>query len=191
MTDKVEYRLAFGGGINPAEANSLRDKICQILAASDFGSLTIMFSSPGGNSELSLALFNFISQLPVPVRMHAVGHVGSAAIPVFLAGSRRTSSPIAQFFFHEYGWTFTEHQTAKQIDTIVERLRSDIELTREIIKARTQAPHEILQTLDGRSPAHIVSSEDAMAFGLVEDVSEISDRGDNGMRVVVLTASAV
>ena len=94
MTDKIEYRLVFGGNLHLAEANNLRARICQILDRSDFGSLVIMFSSEGGGTDQSLALFNFISQLPVPVRMHAVGHVGSAAVPVFLS-VRRTLARLA------------------------------------------------------------------------------------------------
>ena len=190
MTDKVEYRLVFGGDINPSETNILRARICQILELPNFGSLVIMFSSSGGSTEQSLALFNFISQLPVPVRMHAVGHVGSASLPVFLAGRRRTSSPIARFFFHEYNWGFAGQQTLGQIAEAVELLRNDIELAREIIKTRTQSPPELLQTMDGRSPATIVSPEKAKSFGLVEDVSDLSESGENGMRVAVWTASA-
>ena len=190
QTDKVEYRLGFGGEIYLAEANTLRARICSILERSDFGSLVIMFSSSGGSTDQSLALFNFISQLPVPVRMHAVGHVGSTAIPVFLAGSTRTSSPLARFFFHEYDWTFNGKQTLNRIDEAVKRLRSDIELGREIIKTRTQVSAELLQTLDGRSPSAILSPEQAKAYGLIEDVGDLSESGDGGMKVAVWSAHA-
>ena len=189
MTNKVEYRLGFGGDINLHGANNLRGAICQILERADFGSLVIMFSSDGGSTDQSLALYNFISQLPVPVRMHAMGHVGSASILVFLAGSRRTSSPMARFFFHEYDWTFTERRTLGQIDEAVKRLRSDIELSREIIKSRTQVPAEILQSLDGQSPSTVVPPGRAKALGLIEEVGDLSDSGDNGMKVVVYTAA--
>ncbi len=190
MTDKVEYRLGFGADIYIPEANALRARICSILERPDFGSLVIMFSSGGGSTDQSLALFNFLSQLPVPVRMHAVGHVGSTAIPVFLAGSARTSSPLARFFFHEYDWTFTQRHTLNRIDEAVKQLRSDIELSREIIKTRTQVPAEILQALDGRSPPAVLSPEKAKAFGLVDDVCNLSESGDGGMRVAVWTAHA-
>ena len=188
MTDKVEYRLGFGSDIYLPEANALRARICQILERADFGSLVIMFSSDGGSTDQSLSLFNFLSPLPVPVRMHAVGHVGSTAIPVFLAGSARTSSPLARFFFHEYDWSFTGRQTLLRIDEAVKRLRGDIDLARQIIQARTQVSSEILQALDGRSPSAVLSPEEAKAFGLVDDVCNISEHGSNGMRVVVWSA---
>ena len=188
MTDKVEYRLAFGSDINTGTANNLRGRICQILERSDMGSLVILFSSDGGSTDQSLALFNFINQLPVPIRMHAVGHVGSAAIPIFLAGGKRTSAPRARFFFHEYDWGFNGRQTLNRIDEAIKRLRSDIELAREIIKTRTQVPAEVLQALDGQAPSTVISPEEAKAFGLVEDVCDLIESGDNGLRVVVWTA---
>ena len=152
MSDQVEYRLAFGSGIDGDTANHLRARICQILERPDFGSLVIPFASDGGSTDQSLALFNFISQLPVPVGMHAVGHVGSAAIPVFLAGSRRTSSRLARFFFHEYDWAFDGRQTGQRIEEAASRLRSDVGLSREIINARARVPREILQALDAQRP---------------------------------------
>ena len=190
MTDKVEYRLGFGSNINLAEANSLRSRICEILERPDFGSLVIMFSSEGGSTDQSLALFNFIDQLPVPVRMHALGHVGSAAIPVFLAGSTRTCAPFARFFFHEYDWGFDQRQTLSRIDEAANRLRSDIELSREIIKTRTQVPAKLLQTLDGRSHSAILSPEQAKTFGLIENVGDLSESGTDGMKVAVWSAHA-
>ena len=189
MTDKVECRLGFGSEINEATANNLRSGICHLLSKEDFGSLTIMFSSDGGSTDQSLSLFNFITQLPVPVRMHAVGHVGSASIPVFLAGSIRTSSPLARFFFHEYDWGFTGRQTLLRIDEATKRLRGDIDLARQIIHARTKVPSNLLQALEGKSPSAIVSPEEAKAFGLVENVGDLSDSGDSGMRIAVFATA--
>ena len=86
----TEYRLVFGVDIYSEAVNNLRARIADIIERDDFGALTILFSSEGGSTDNSLALFNFLTQLPVPVHMHAMGHIGSAAVPVFLAGSKRT-----------------------------------------------------------------------------------------------------
>ncbi len=188
MANGTEYRLVFGSNINLDVANNLRARICQILERPDFGSLVIMFSSEGGSTDESLALFNFVSQLPVPVRMHAIGHVGSVAVPVFLAGHRRTSSPLARFFFHEYDWGFLQRQTLNRINEAVSRLRSDVEMSRKIIQSHTQVPDEILRSLDGQAPSVLISPEQAKAFGLVEDVLNLGESGDNGMKVAVWSA---
>ena len=75
----------------------------------------ILFSSQGGSTDQGLALYNFIRELPVPIHMHAVGHVGSMAIPVFVAGDRRTATPVSRFFFHAYQWGFEGRQTCDGI----------------------------------------------------------------------------
>lgn len=183
----MEYRLAFSGGVNIQTASNLRSRICQVLERPDFGSLVVMFASEGGSTDQSLALFNFLLQLPVPVRMHAVGHVGSAAIPVFLAGSTRTASPLSRFFFHEYDWGFDARKTLRQIDEAKKRLRSDIELSRQIINSRARVPTRILEALDGGTPA-VVPVEQAKAFGLISEICDLDESGPNGDGVAVWAA---
>lgn len=183
---RIEYRLAFEGSIGLAEANALRARICEILAKPDFGSLTIMFSSSGGSAGQSLALYNFIIQLPVSVRMHAVGAVESGGVTVFLSGSTRTCSPWSKFYFHEYTWALNGAQTLGQLDDTAKRLRSDVELAKEVLSARTAAPAEILGTLDGKCPPITVSPVDAKRFGLVDDVLDLKEQGGDRTTIAVL-----
>jgi ATP-dependent Clp protease protease subunit len=182
------YRLAFASNIYLDQANSLRGRIATILERTDFGSLTIMFSSEGGNTDQSLALYYYLRSLPVPIRMHAVGHVGSASVPVFLAGHRRTIAPYARFFFHEYDWVFDGRQTLRRIDEAAQRLRSDIETAREIITTRTTSlPPVLLQALDGVTGPVIVTPEEAKTFGIVDEICELGQQDDQGMPVAVWT----
>jgi ATP-dependent protease ClpP protease subunit len=124
---KTEYRLVFGVDIYSEAVNNLRARIADIIERDDFGALTILFSSEGGSTDNSLALYNFLTQLPVPVHMHGMGHIGSAAVPVFLAGSKRTCSPFARFFFHEYIWNCEGDHTLYEIDEATDLLKSDID----------------------------------------------------------------
>jgi ATP-dependent protease ClpP protease subunit len=184
----IEFRLTFGVNINLDSANNLRARIARILERADFGSLTLLFSSEGGSTDHSLQLFNFISQLPVKVHMHGMGHIGSAAVPLFLAGGRRTCSPFARFFFHQYDWGFAERQTLHRIDEAVQRLRSDISMARQIIQSRTDVPKNILDALDGGAAPVIVDPKHAKALGIVHDVSELPQTGENGRKVAVWNA---
>ena len=188
MTGKTEYRLAFARDIYVNEANDLKARICQILERQDFGSIVILFSSDGGSTDQALSLFNFIRGLPVPVHMHAVGHVGSVAIPVFLSGCTRTSDPITRFFFHEYDWGFTQRRTLNQIDEAVKRLRSSIVISRKFLNARTKVPADILKALDGRSSYVILSPAEAKSFGIIEDFFDIEKKRDDGVKVAVWSA---
>jgi ATP-dependent Clp protease protease subunit len=175
--EKTEYRLAFASEITPDSANTFRSRVATILEKGDFASLTILFSSVGGSTDQSIALFNFVSQLPAPVHMHAMGHIGSAAIPVFLAANERTCGHHARFFVHEYDWGFSERQTLHRIDEAVKRLRSDIELARKIIESRTEIPADVLKALDGGAPSTIIAPEQAKAFKIVNKICELSTVG--------------
>jgi ATP-dependent protease ClpP protease subunit len=186
---KTEYRLAFGADIYSEAVSNLRSRIADIIERDDFGSLMILFSSAGGNTDNSLALYNFLTQLPVPVHMHGMGHIGSAAVPVFLAGSKRTCSPFARFFFHEYVWGFDGgDRTLFQINEATDRLKSDIEFARKIMRARAKLPDKYLQALDGQADPEIIEPADAKNYGLVEDILELAKTGADGMKVAVWTA---
>jgi ATP-dependent protease ClpP protease subunit len=185
VTQKTEFRLIYASGVDLNTANALRGRIATILERPDFGELTIIFSSEGGSTDQSLALFNLIARLPVPVHMHAAGHVGSASIPPFLAGSRRTSSPFSRFFFHEYDWGFTERQTLKRMDEAVKRLRSDIDIARQIIQSRTNAGADLLDALDGSAAPAILTPDQAKALGFVNEVCELGKTRPDGMPVAM------
>lgn len=185
---KTEYRLTFGVNINIDTANNLRGRIASILEKNDFGSLTILFSSEGGSTDHSLELFNFIAQLPVDIHMHGMGHIGSSAVPVFLAGTQRTCSPFARFFFHQYDWGFAERQTLHRIDEAVQRLRSDINMARQIIQSRTDIPENTLRSLDGSAATVIIEPHEAKTLRVIDEVCELPKVGDAGMKVAIWNA---
>ena len=185
---RVEYRLAFASPIDVDTANNLRSRIAEVLERPDLGALTILFSSEGGSCDQSLALYNYISALPVRVRMHAMGHVGSASVPIFLASRQRSCARHARFFFHEYDWTFEGSQTLRRITEAVERLTNDIEIARDIIKANTTAGADVLNALDGTGAPQVLGPEEAKALGFVTEICDLSDVNSDGMACVVWTA---
>jgi ATP-dependent protease ClpP protease subunit len=159
--ESIEYRIVFANWINLDTADILRSRIVGALNQQNFGTLTILFSSEGGSTDQSMALYNFIRQLPVPVHMHAMGHVGSAAFPVFLAADKRTSAKNARFFLHEYDWGFSGNQTLHRIQEATDRLKSDIELAKSIIQLRTKIPAAMLGAIGGEAPPAIITPDDA------------------------------
>jgi ATP-dependent protease ClpP protease subunit len=189
-TQKLEYRLTFASDISLETADSLRARMAEVLEQPDFGALTILFSSEGGATDQSLALYNYIAGLPVPVHMHAVGHVGSASVPIFLAAENRTCAVHARFFFHEYDWEFDGPQTLRRINEAVQRLSDDIDWAKKIISARTQAGPDILNALDGVAASKILLPDDAKLLGFVNEVRDLNNKvGRGAMPFVVWTVS--
>lgn len=175
--ETTEYRIAFANPINLETTNILRSRIVGAIGNPDFGSLTVLFSSEGGSTDQSMALYNFIRQLPTPVHMHAMGHVGSSSFPVFLAADRRTAAEQARFFLHEYDWGFAGQQTLHRIQEATDRLKSDIGLAKEIIGSRTKIPTQMLGAISGDAPPAIITPDEAKRFGIVQEVGDLGKTG--------------
>lgn len=174
----MDYRLVFNGSIYELQTNALRARIAAILEQKNFKSLTLVFSSEGGSTDQGLALYNFIRALPVQIHMHAAGHVGSVAVPVFLSGHRRTCSPYSRFFFHAYDWGFDGRQMSDRIAEALKRLDSDIKLSRDITQRHTSIPANRLDELYGRAPTPtIFDPTEAKQLGIVDDVLELNPTG--------------
>jgi ATP-dependent protease ClpP protease subunit len=173
----MHYRLSFNGPIQEVPTNALRSRVAQIFELPDCESLTVLFASEGGNTDQALSLYNFIRELPREIRFHAVGHVGSAAIPVYLAAHRRTCAPFSRFFFHVYDWTFAGPQTTDRIKEAADRLSSDIKLARAIAEKHTRIPAVQLDELYRDAPIPtIFKPEDAVAIGITDAVCMINER---------------
>ena len=186
----THYRLAFNGSIYEKQSNALRLRVGEIIARKDFGDLTIMFSSNGGSTEEGVGLYNFMRELPVPIHMHAVGHIGSMGVPVFLAGGRRTATPISRFFFHPYHWSFEGKQTCTAIEEASIQLDNDIALCRRIAERHCSFPVEILSKLYSRNPIPtIYTPDEALEFGLIEEVIELNPQGIVQQDVALWTVS--
>jgi ATP-dependent Clp protease, protease subunit len=176
MTD---YRLVFNGQLNQSSANALRHRVADALGQEDFERLTIVFSSEGGSTREGLALYNFIRELPAPVDIHAAGHVGSAAVSVFLAGRKRTCTPLSRFFFHSFQWTFGDSpQSVAQIDEAMKRIVNDAELARRIVSRHTKVPPKVLGTLFGAGAVPTIADPArAIEWGIVEAIEELNPDG--------------
>lgn len=169
------FHLVFNGILTPESGNALRGRMVSILERQDCESLTLVFSSDGGSNNESFALYNFIRELPLPLHIHAAGPIGSAAVPVFLAGARRTCAPISRFFFHAADWTFPPD--GQQSDRIAEAMMSlddDGRLARKIAAERARRRSI-------RSTAGILLPQSSALSGLSS--GELPTRSSNSIHV--------
>ncbi|MCY4218958.1 MAG: ATP-dependent Clp protease proteolytic subunit [Gammaproteobacteria bacterium] len=179
----TEYRLTFSNDIYPDTVTIFKNQLCNILALNDVENLIVLFSSDGGSTDQSVALYTFIQSINFPIHMHAIGHIGSVAIPVFLSADKRTADPKARFFFHEYHWTFDGQQTLNRINESVQRLRNDIDVAQEIIREKTEVSDDVIMAIDGNRPPALLQSTEALEVGIINDILNLEKVGSNGSKV--------
>lgn len=186
----MDYRLVFNGPVKASPGNALRARAAAILEQPDFESLTVIFSTDGGDTKEGLSLYNFFRSLPCPVKMHAVGHVESMGVPIFLAGASRSCSPISRFYFHPFAWTFDQAQRLDGLDDVEARFLNDVVTARKIVDERAGLPAEIMRTLYGRGSRPVVADPaKALEWGLVDRIEELNPRSESQPGVALWTVT--
>ena len=118
--------------------------------------------------------------------MHAVGIVGSIAIPVFLASENRIASKHARFHFHEYSWTQQAGNLTKNgMDEQSLLLNGALEWSKDIIKSRTKLTDEDFEKLKLFDHPHLMTASAAAKHGIVSSVKEASVPAGSQPRVVM------
>ncbi len=119
--------------------------------------------------------------------MHVVGIVGSIAIPVFLAVQTRFASRHARFFFHEYGWTYTQCSavTRSTMDEHSMLLGSALNLSKEMIKARTALSDSSFDMMKLFYQPFLMDAGSAAEHGLVSAIIEPAIPRETQPRIIV------
>jgi ATP-dependent protease ClpP protease subunit len=93
--------INFTGQINEAIANKFMAACAQVVASDNPDCLHFLFSSPGGDVNSGVAIYNFLRALPVArLVMHNTGAIDSIANVIFHAAQERFAAPYSTFHFH-------------------------------------------------------------------------------------------
>lgn len=174
MKSKELIKLDFLDSINTNSAKIFIDnlKSCSIQKP-NASCLWINISSPGGDIDVAIELYNFLKQLDCSIITNNISVVNSAAIILFLAGSER---------YCDYTSTFYVHSVTKKLRGVFDADR----LIREAkeIKINTERVVKILT--DNTLPSltywkrlmkkgEIISSKQAIKLGLSTQISSRDD----------------
>jgi len=168
----------FYNQINFDTANLFRNLCLSALLGSSprSDSLTIMFSSVGGNVKAGITMYEFLRTFPIPVTICNVGCVESIACIVFLGADTRIAMPNTHFKIHGFEWNFGESiATYSDIADAYISINSDIERYAKIFEERTKgAEREVDVRAHLRGVPLVLGCDDAATVGLTTmDTREI------------------
>lgn len=134
--------------------------------------ITILISSPGGDTASGFVAYNFLRGLPLEITTFNVGNVDSAAMLVYCAGKNRYSLPgSTRFLIHGNSLTVPPNVPidAAMLDAQLQQLKN---LNQMVIQAvLSAAPNKKRPEIEAAVSGQVILSPDqAKDWGLVQQI---------------------
>ena len=105
--------VSFSAEINPTTTENLINAMGG-LANKEVQEVYLFLSTPGGDIQCGMNLYNMLKGMPFELTTHNTSNVSSVGITVFLAGKKRYATPNATFMFHGVGFTLSQNQRLEE-----------------------------------------------------------------------------
>ena len=96
--------------------------------------LRININSLGGTVSAGIAMYNYLKSKEITVWTHNLGDVQSAAILLYLAGTKRTAEAISKFVIHPIKLNNVTNCTFHEAEELLETLKADIQNYASVVK---------------------------------------------------------
>jgi ATP-dependent protease ClpP protease subunit len=166
--------INFTGQINEVSANRFMAACAQVVNSDHPDCIYFLFSSPGGDVNAGVSIYNYLRALPVAkLVMHNTGAIDSVANVIFHAAEERFSAPHSTFHFHGVGMNLPgtnpmlNHSQIQELQSQIAALEAKIA---NIIASRCNLTLQELKDLflHGRS----VDTVFALEKGIIQSVSQ-------------------
>lgn len=167
----LQERIIFvGTEIDDGVANVVMAQLLHLADVAPDRELSLYINSPGGSFTALMAIYDTMQFVPSPVATYCLGQAASAAAVLLAAGEkgRRFALRHSRVLLHQpsAGGQGTVSDLALQADELL-RVRSQVEQVLSRHTGRTVA-----QLREDTDRDKVLSAEQAVDFGLVDDVIE-------------------
>lgn len=180
----LEVYINFNLGVNP-ESTQAFFKIIQEQLSKGMKKLNLLISSPGGNVDPGIAIYNFLKGLPIEVVTHNYGSCDSIAALVFCAGKTRYTVANSRFLIHGIGLT-VQNQRFNEINLreTLDSLKNQRETISKIIAKECNKKVEDVEK--DMLKGIVLTPKEAIDYGLVTEIKdELIPPGINFINVVL------
>jgi ATP-dependent protease ClpP protease subunit len=156
--------------IGTVDAYDLEPVVEQLQeASSSCAEVTLVIESGGGDVAAGWFFLHDLTELNL--HTHVRGNAGSMAVPLFLAGDRRTMDNGATLFLHNILQVFAEGMLdAAELRDIATSLDADDQKYAAFVASRTSlSVEEVLALMEADTP---LSAVDAVKFGFADSFAK-------------------
>jgi len=162
--------INFHAAINQNTAQNFMTAISQKLMAgtNDF---YILLSTPGGEVQSGMTIYNFLRGIPATLTMHNMGNVDSIGNVIFLAANNRFACAHSTFMFHGVGFQIQNITLEeKRSREILHSLLADQVRMADIIVERTNIARRGSRQLFRE--ARTKNANEALATGIIQQIAD-------------------
>lgn len=158
------------GEITPDSAYALARQLRWLEREDGSAEITMLISSPGGDVQSGLALYDVMKSLSCPVRTVCLGTAASMAAILFAAGSRREILPHARVMIHDPLISGGTGGSALQMQAVSDRL---LKSRKELCTILAECTGKSLQQIYRKTCKDTYfDAKSAVAFGLADCIIE-------------------
>ncbi len=164
--------ISFNAPIVPITAQVLMGALAKAVQ-DGYSEINVMLSTPGGEVNQGITLYNFINSLPVTVNMFNLGSVNSIGNVVYQAGKKRTACKFSSFMFHGVGFDIkNERLELSHLQEKMENLQNDQSLILDIMVKHTNLSSTHIEDLFRKMA--FINAEESLKNGISDEIADVS-----------------
>ena len=133
--------------------------------------LRLVIDSPGGSIPMALTMARFLMSCFTEIHTYNLSMVDSAAVCLYLCGSKRFANSTCRFFMHPPAVEVRELQTEQQLKELLQALQTDTKSMIGFYCERTSTPRKTWERVFRNT--HHMSVSDARKMDIVTDIGEV------------------
>lgn len=171
-TPKTVY-VVFTADISQKTTESLLAVLAN-CASQNVETVYLALSTPGGDVNHGITLFNVMRGLPFELITHNVGNVDSIGNVIFLAGSKRYATSNSTFMFHGVGFNManqTIRLELKNVQEMIDNIHSNHGRIGNVLEERTKLSKATVKKLFRE--AQTKDAAFAVEGGIVHEIRDL------------------
>lgn len=119
-------KVSFMESINVTTTRTFIELLCKEIDNNPSASEVVLYmSTPGGDVELAIEIYNFLRNLDCRVITVNTSFVNSAGILIYLAGDERVCMPASSFYVHSVTKKLNGMFTFKELEREVQEIKGN------------------------------------------------------------------
>ena len=156
------------GEIDAETANSIIIQLHFLALENPSGEITMYVTSPGGEADSGLAIYDTMQAVPCPVRTVCIGMAASMAAVLFTAGTKREILPHARIMIHDPLISGGIGGSALKIDQTARNIMRLRKVQAEILAKHTG--HTVQEVYAKTATDSYFDAGEAVSWGLADSI---------------------